>query len=183
MPISISGAGTFNGLALPTDSLKPGLVHINTTTFSAVSSVSVNSVFSATYDNYEILLYVTADTVVQARLRVAGTDNTSSNYAWQQAFAEGTAFAGERQTAQSSFRLSNANASSMTVASQSTFFDPAKAAVTQFLGTNLRNITAPSLISVAGAHNVTTAYDGVTLFPGSGTITGTIRVYGHRNDA
>ena len=33
-----------------------GLVHINTTTFSAVSSVSLNDVFTSDYDDYRIVI-------------------------------------------------------------------------------------------------------------------------------
>jgi len=61
------------------------LTLLSTTSFSAASSVSLpTSTFSATYDDYLVLLNVTtssADQYVSARMRVSGSDNTTSNYA------------------------------------------------------------------------------------------------------
>jgi hypothetical protein len=60
-----------------------GLTHINTTSFSAVATQSVNGVFSSDYSNYRILVSpTTAGTNVQItiRLRASGAD-TSTNYA------------------------------------------------------------------------------------------------------
>ena len=63
---------------------KAGMVLLNTTSFSAVSSQSVNDVFSATYDNYKFVLNLDStsstshDTVF--RLRVGGADLSSASY-------------------------------------------------------------------------------------------------------
>jgi hypothetical protein len=56
-----------------------------TVTFSGASSVSLNDVFSTTYNNYRIVFTSTSVTSVVAsnlrmRMRVGGSDNTSSNY-------------------------------------------------------------------------------------------------------
>jgi hypothetical protein len=62
----------------------PGLVKINTTSFSAVSSVSLPAAtFTSTYTNYRIIFNVTSvstSSSVQLRLRASGTDDTSANY-------------------------------------------------------------------------------------------------------
>jgi hypothetical protein len=63
---------------------KAGMVLLNTTSFSGVSSVSApNNTFSATYTNYRIL-FNSSDTTTSntfiARLRASGSDNTSSVY-------------------------------------------------------------------------------------------------------
>jgi hypothetical protein len=64
----------------------PGLTLINTTSFSGVSSFSLPaSTFSATYDNYRIVLSKLtspANPDVYLRLRAAGTDETGATYAW-----------------------------------------------------------------------------------------------------
>ena len=51
-------------------------------TFSSVTSVSVNDVFSATYDNYliEFISTTTLNVGARMRLRASGSDNTTSNY-------------------------------------------------------------------------------------------------------
>jgi len=61
---------------------KAGMVLLNTTSFSAVASQSINDVFSATYDNYVLLInYLTSTTANQTwRLRVSGTDNSAASY-------------------------------------------------------------------------------------------------------
>ncbi len=63
---------------------KAGLVLLNTTSFSGVTSFSLAAnTFSATYLNYRILIQLdsTANSAeFDIRARASGTDNTSSNY-------------------------------------------------------------------------------------------------------
>ena len=61
---------------------KAGMVLLNTTSFSGVSSGSVNDVFSATYENYRIIATLVGTTVeaFNMRLRVSGADNSTNNY-------------------------------------------------------------------------------------------------------
>ena len=66
--------------------LEPGLVLLNTTSFSGVASQAINDVFSSTYDTYRIIFYrdstVTAASGTYLRLRVSGSDLASGyNYA------------------------------------------------------------------------------------------------------
>ena len=64
---------------------KAGMVLLNTTSFSAVASQSINSVFSSTYENYRIV-YTTsgfsASDALTLRLRASGTDLSSANYSY-----------------------------------------------------------------------------------------------------
>jgi hypothetical protein len=58
-----------------------GLTLINTTSFSAVASQSINTVFNSTYDNYKVILQFTTLTGgLTLRLRASGSDNSTSNY-------------------------------------------------------------------------------------------------------
>ena len=61
---------------------KAGMVLLNTTSFSGVTSQSISDVFSSTYESYRINATLVGTTVeaLNMRLRVAGADNTSSNY-------------------------------------------------------------------------------------------------------
>jgi hypothetical protein len=45
----------------------------------------------------------------------------------------------------------------------------------------VRETSDVTLAVQSAAHDVATAYDGFTIFPSSGTIAGTIRVYGYKN--
>ena len=59
------------------------LVLLNTTTFTTQSTVSINDVFSATYDSYFIIISTDGSTTAQTlglRMRVSGLDNSSNNY-------------------------------------------------------------------------------------------------------
>jgi hypothetical protein len=59
----------------------PGLVLLNTTSFSGVASQSVNNVFTSTYDNYLVQIDFTHGSTQDAsiKLRKSGTDK-STNY-------------------------------------------------------------------------------------------------------
>lgn len=61
-----------------------GLVYVTGASFTAQSTVSLpNDTFTATYDNYRIIMDVTdisATQTISARLRASGSDNTTANY-------------------------------------------------------------------------------------------------------
>ena len=185
MPLSISGSGTLNGLALPTDSLKPGLVHLHTETFSAVSSVSMDNVFSSTYDNYRIVFVGTLSATeadISVRMRAGGVDATTTNYAFF-LFAQGvnnTAY-NQRNTGDSKWitgRLGTSGTSSCSF----DLFGPTSAARTTFHSQNLGDGTTTSFVQVgSGTHTLSNSYDGITIYPGGHNMTGTIRIYGYRN--
>jgi hypothetical protein len=66
------------------NSLSSGLVLLNTTSFSGVTSVSLpNGTFSSSYVNYQLVMRLTRSTSADqlvARLRASGSDNSTSNY-------------------------------------------------------------------------------------------------------
>lgn len=161
-----------------------GLVHVNTTTFSAVSSVSLNNVFSATYDNYRIIVTHTAqnsDRSLQMRMRSSGSDNTTATYNYQVFNASGASVSASRATAASFFNCGvtdSADPVGLLVGDiLSPFLTYRSSIVTQamspFSGSYMRN--------AVGYFDSTTSFDGFTLFPDAGNITGTIRVYGYNN--
>jgi hypothetical protein len=156
-----------------------GLVHIATESFSAVSSVSLNGVFTSAYDNYKILVSGVSSNSsdVQMRLRVSGTDATgASDYRTQ-------ALVGENTTA-SAFRSSASTwlvgvDSSVRYSISLDLFDVFLTQKTQFISQSPRGNDRAYLL--AGFHDLSTSYDGFTLLDNLGTVTGTIRVYGYAN--
>jgi hypothetical protein len=157
-----------------------GLVLINTTSFSAASTISLNNVFSATYDNYkiQITLSSTTDADLQIRLRASGTDNsTASSYNNQRLLATSTTVAGIRQT-DSYFRSINVRDNDFN-ALDFTFFRPflTKPTLMNGLVTYGEN-SGSGLQFFVGGHNQTVSYDGFTFF--GPTITGTVSVYGYK---
>jgi hypothetical protein len=148
--------------------------------FSAVTSLSLNGVFTSAYDNYLIVLDGTgsAGGYLRFRLRASGTDNsTASSYVTQELYAASTTRSGARNTLDNGLLAYwEASTNSMTLS----VYGPYLAQPTAF-----RSVTAngegvgTSICDEAGTHNQSTAYDGFTIYPNSGNITGNIHVFGY----
>jgi len=151
----------------------PGLVKINTTSFSAVSSQSVNSVFSATYDYYLIVVSGTNGGSPALRMRVSGTDDTGSNYS--------------RYGAINTINITDINSTSFNFMSNSGGSDPwlskielsnpFAAAKTSFLSQGTRHPDGYNNI-ISGIHQLTTSYTGFTLVSTT-NMTGFVSTYGY----
>lgn len=162
-----------------------GLQFITSSTFSAVASVSVNDCFSSTYNNYRVIVSagsasITGGQTLEMRLRVSGADNTSSNYNWARFvyFNGGSSVVGATDTA---FELNGATAyTNFSLAVD--VIDPQTTNATQILSQSLLNQNGNLALvgSSGGVMTVTTSYTGFTLFPSSGTFSGTIAVYGYQ---
>lgn len=156
-----------------------GLVHINTTNFSAVASQSVNDVFTSTYKTYKVIIDHTVSTNLSTslRLRVGGSDNSTSNYGYQYVTASATSVSGARATGQTSFAMGGvANRTSYSFL----IFNPAESLRTglqlfagdDYAGTGLR------IALYNFGFNADTVFDGFTLIASTGNMTGRIQVYG-----
>jgi hypothetical protein len=163
-----------------------GLAFITSSTFSAVSSVSINSCFTSTYANYLILPSLDStsnNNSLLVRLRASGTDNSSSNYlygAWDVDQTGGSAANSSAGT--TSFNLGTTPAGTPSVTSIVNVFDPQRTMNTRIHYHSFFNTgTNTGARMGSGYLNVTTAYDGFTLLTGAGTITGNVRVFGYQN--
>jgi hypothetical protein len=161
-----------------------GISLINTTTLSAVSSQSINDVFSATYSNYLIHIQVTGSTTatdVNFRLRVASVDNSSANYSRSSLFQSSTTISGQRVTAQTQWPGIVGAISTDRQYGDLTVFNPF---ATQFTGAIANTFDLPSgninQSRRTYGTTVTTSYTGFTIYPTTGTITGTVSVYGYK---
>jgi hypothetical protein len=153
------------------------------TSFSAVASITADSVFTSTYANYVIMAVYssTAGANTTLQLRASGTSATGNNYSYQSMQANGTSVTGARTTNNTGFEAGGTNGSD-TSTTIITLFQPQVAA-----GTNLQasynysggNFQTPVNAEIKGNHSVATAYDGFILSVGSGTITGSYTVYGY----
>lgn len=153
-------------------------------TFTTQSSVSINNCFSANYSHYLITASIrgSAASFARWRLRASGSDATGANY-----------FRAGLSTSYGSGSLTPYNAGSETSwvpfseygttsngfgYSQIMVFNPFVAATTG-ANTTINNTDAASIYTQALTHGLQTSYDGFSVLPNSGTITGTIRVYGY----
>ncbi len=158
-----------------------GLTLVATATASASSTVSINNCFTALYDCYRVIIDITAQTGavnMKMRLRVGGVDATTN---YNQAGMYGGSVSGNENSSGSAFQL-NAGPGSHTAHTIMDLIDPAQARRTG--ATYFAYDTRPLFLAVGGQHTTSTAYDGFSIYPDSGTFTtptNGIRVYGYKN--
>ena len=161
-----------------------GLVLLNKTTFTTQASVSFNDVFSATYNNYLIHLNITGSTTitgVDMRLRVGGADNSSTIYARSQLLQDITTVTGSRNTNQTSWASVAGIEGSHRTFSQLTVTQPFASLHSGMVGDVIESMNSGVYQKrTSWGTNVTTSFTGFTLFPGLGTMTGTVAVYGYK---
>ena len=164
---------------------KAGMVLLNTTSFSAVASQSINSVFNATYDNYRIVTTITsssASDTVYLRLRASGTDDTSGNYNRTLVESNSGGVTNRYDSGATSIDVTvthspSANGGGFSFDLERPFLSVWSVGLLNAAG---RNSTGGWVGRAGGfTHSVATSYDGFTIFTGSGTITGTVSVYGY----
>lgn len=179
VPTSVSvggGSATFNSVT--------GKI----TATTATTNLSINGLFTSTYQNYLIQVMLTGmPTDVNLRLRVAGVDNSAGVYSNILAKAE-----------------SGTGTISASVANETTSFFPsvARTSATSYMSFSniqmsnpfsssfqtsaiidliqLGNSTPLATRWFGGANlNVTTSYDGFSLLIASGSFTGNVQVFGY----
>lgn len=189
MPVSVAGSGaitgasTINGLTMPSDAIAPGIVLVSQQSFSAASSVSINNCFTSTYNTYLVITQGTHSSTTGAgikfRYRSSGVDNSTASYFWQYWQGTGSTVNAGRVNSDTSFEVG--------LLAQKDVFEimltnPSEAAIKSLKTSSTYNTSAGIVsISYAGATSISTACDGFTLYPSSGTITGTVKIYGYRN--
>jgi len=168
---------------------KTGLVHLNTTSFSAVNSISIDNVFTSTYERYKIYLNfsssVGVDSAMRWRLRTGGTTNTSSSYRQQRIVAfSTTVVASENVTGTDNWTASllTDNASDSYQAEMTLEAPQLARKTTAFnIISTKANVGTPYIENHTLFFDATTQFDGINLSTAGTSFTGTIRIYGLRN--
>ena len=165
-----------------------GLTLISSTSFTTSSGHSVNSCFSATYVNYRIMLKLSAvsgsNTEMTVRLRASGTDATTNYTTMRQLSYSAGVSTDLNPTGTDDWTMGLISSTSPTGLHTGSFemFDPFAATPTQ--GTSILNGYYGGsyyLLICENTNTNSTSYDGFSLIPATGTITGTVRVYGYQN--
>lgn len=149
-----------------------------TTTINSCSSVSLNGVFSGTYENYLVTARLTATDFVLCRMRATGTDATTG-YVTQQIYAYSSTV-GTTAPYTNGFAFMYSAVAEPSFA-QHVISGPYLAAHTRDSGqdSTADSTTVTALRVLGGALRNTTQYDGISLVAVSGNMTGTLRVYGY----
>ena len=162
-----------------------GLVPITTSSFTSVTSVSVNNCFTSTYQNYAIMAVTgdpaTAQTFTM-RLRAGGTDTTTNNYYRLNIGIENNSTQRDVVGQSSSFFMGFVGAGSEFAASFDVF-SPEEARLTRIAGSSVNNNlnhTGVTAYNLGGWFDLTTQFDGFSLIFGANT-TGVVRVYAYAN--
>lgn len=160
-----------------------GLILLAKDTFSAVTSLSIDNVFSATYKQYKIVINASGSTGanIMMRLRVGGVDNSSGNYGRQYLVGANTTVSGGRETSQTYWSGLGRVESGIKQINILEVLNPFQS-VTASAIAGVTVFASASIETVANAYNisVTTSYTGFTIAPGfdATTFTGTVTVYG-----
>jgi hypothetical protein len=162
-----------------------GLTLLSTTSFSAVTSVSApNGTFSATYDNYLIkfnnMTASSGGNYATMRMRASGSDDSNANYRKQILEIYSTSEDSARAVNETSWTNIWFFSSAFQNEGQITLCNPFLAKVTS--GTSDFNMFSSGDIEykkIGLGLNTTTSYDSFSLIVATGTITGSVSVYGY----
>lgn len=147
-------------------------------TFTAATSISINGCFSSAYDNYLAVFSFTGNGSgnVGMRMRLSGTDATgASDYTMQYIYVDNTTILAARQTADVASCATRATTKSGT---HMYFYGPYLAQPTAFRTVQVAPFNTVGIEDRAATHNQSTSYDGWTMYPYAGNITGTMTIYG-----
>lgn len=160
------------------------LTKITTSTFTGVSSHSVNSVFTSTYRNYRVILDITSVSTapdIRMKLRASGTDSTTGLYQSRMLMYTATMYPDETSNVaywcvgiQDSTKQ-GAGSTAMDI------FTPNVALATKHSGIIQAVGGALFLAPIGGYANNTTQYDGFTIYTTGGTMDGSVTIYGYQN--
>lgn len=152
-------------------------------TFTAVTSLSLNGVFTGTYDNYVLVLecvIATSGQNLSYRLRSSGTDATTSNYVRQYLQANGVSVDAGRDTAQNVAKLGFLN-TTLKNGIYATIYGPFLTQPTASRSNGVSSLNSALLREEASTHSLSASYDGITIIPDANNITGTVSIYGVRS--
>lgn len=174
IPTSVAGTGV-------------SLATTGKVTFTTATSVSVNGCFTSEFESYRIIIDISATSTSLGggiRLRASGTDASGSGtYVGRTSYGTGTTWAtvtyGSGSTsfpyaaisATDHFIIIDINAPFLARATR------AQIVGSGFTGTGTGAGTADSFIN--GKHTTASSYDGFSIIPSTGNITGSLTVYGY----
>ena len=168
----------------------PGLVHIKSQTFSSASTAQINNCFTSEFSNYKVLFRIDsvnsdASRLIYAQVVNGTTPETGTVYSYGSYLAglgASTIDGSLGSYSQSSFTLGNHYYSTFVFLWTVDVFSPQVASTTTFIGNVVATTAAANQAGMFyGAVNNSTQYEGLIFTCGTGTMTGSVSVYGYRN--
>lgn len=158
-----------------------GLTLVSRTSFSGVSTHSVNNVFTSTYRNYKYIVDITAASATSAflsmRLRANEID-TSANYDNITINSAGTVYTFRNDTGTDKWPLTFIYSSFPDISYASgEILKPNLAAKTMW--SVFGRYATTTLWTAVGYQTDSTQFDGLSIIAGSGTMGGVLSIYGY----
>lgn len=161
-----------------------GTTLITKTDFTSASTINVLNCFSPTYTNYQMMVNLTGASLANYTLLQFLSGSTPATSGYYFAYNGYTSAAGNFPGAgsnQASAYFLEYNSSLIGVSHSSMIIqNPNKVMSTSFANTISWDNTAGVYVARVGggAHYTAAAYDGIRILTNSGTISGTVRIYG-----
>jgi hypothetical protein len=150
--------------------------------FTSASAISLNDIFSATYDTYKLISYgrSSTDADFRVRLRISSSDNSTSNYEHQILENRSSSIAASKSTSQSSWIVGtyrNGQDSGI----ETIIYSPFNSSRTLFFTNTFDSDPGPGFIMKmhTGRFAADTSFTGLTVYPTSGNFTGSVSIYGY----
>ena len=160
---------------------KSGLILINKTTFTAVTSFSVDNLFSANYANYRVILKIdtsstsTDNLLMRLRTATSPADITAANYAYAH---NAPTTAAANATVGATGQTTSLNLSNSDIKAVFDFHNPFDATI----NTSFEYVGSSSNTTYAGGgqYQATTSVGGLTFYTaGTSNLTGLLYTYGY----
>jgi hypothetical protein len=159
-----------------------GTTLVGSSSFTSVTNVALDNVFTSAYDNYDIYLSASATSAsaIDLRLRAGGSNLVTTTYDQTFIRCENTTITGNNSssgTAWSPLTVRNASTPNF---SKITISNPATSGRSKSIIFHTQDRSSLNLVDIgAGRNTTTTVFDGFG-FSGSASMTGTVYVYGLR---
>ena len=173
----------YNGTSWVVSIPPVGLTLLNATSFSSAGGVEISNVFTSEFNHYKIFLSCIAAASginLNLRFRNAGGNVSSNNYFRQVLAADGSTVSASRASSQPETQVgqtSNVQNSGFEI----TIYNPNQATTTNVYSANAGGNIGTTIFTSSSMFATSDVFTGVTLFPPSSTITGSLRIYGIRN--
>lgn len=185
--VDLSGATVVKGagmdLIVPTSVTGGTFSASGAISFSASTEIDVDGCFSAAYDNYLLSIRYSSsgNAYLTQRLRASGSNVATSTYAWTLGQVSTSAVSPETGSASATSISATYSGTGRNCGLETRFFSP-------FLADQTLTINDSSSFGSLiyryignGLNTNTISYNGIALIPSTGTITGTLRIYGYHN--
>ncbi len=159
-----------------------GLVYVAGASFSAVTEILLDSVFTSTYRNYRFIFDCRSSAggnIFTWQVRSAGSTISTATYRYQTLNISAGTVTGGNASGAGSMRI-GANDTSAYHAMTMDIFCPQIAQPTRTISAFNRD-SGLTVENVWGSHTESTSYDGMRIAVASGTMTGSYALYGCRN--